>query len=67
MEMEKNTSHSFIHSTTAGRTALYTLYTAGIGSAACIYVHHKLSTLCIYVLGVIEHYYIRHAVSGFVN
>ena len=36
MEMEKKTSRSFIHSTTAGRTAMYTSYTAGIGSAACM-------------------------------
>ena len=39
---------TFIHSTTAGRTAMYTSYTAGIGSA--VYVHHKL-TLCTLVLG----------------
>ena len=59
MEMEKNTSHSFIHSTTAGRTALYTSYTAGIGSSLhhihvhrvrCMYIHHKL-TLRTFVLG----------------
>ena len=43
MEIEKNTSHSFIHSTTAERTALYTSYTAGIGSAACIYIYRFIS------------------------
>ena len=56
MEMEKNTSHSFIHSTTAGRTALDMSYTAGIGLAVHIYTPHHIHvynklTLHTYVLG----------------
>ena len=78
MEMEKNTLHSFIHSTTAGRTALYTLYTAGIGSAAYIYIiyihiiyiiytHHNLILSVHYdVIWIFIEYYVCHTFKRYV-